>query len=191
MKVVALLGSPRRKGNSSGIAELLTSAMAENGHDISIYYLNHLNYKGCQACEGCKSYSETCVLNDGLTPVLHDVAGADVLVLASPVYWGEISSQMKGFIDRMYSYLTPEFISGPVKHRLGSGKKFVCILSQGADQALYSDIFPRYNDFFEQIGLFAKSYLIRGCELSEKEDYRTRQDLKNLVTTTVRDLNQH
>jgi multimeric flavodoxin WrbA len=121
MKVVALLASPRRKGNSNGLAESLTSIFTDEGHELSSYMLNDLTYKGCQACNGCKTRSDFCVLLDELTPVLQDVKNADVVVLASPVYWGEVNAQMKGFIDRTYSFLTPEFVTGPQRHRLPKG----------------------------------------------------------------------
>lgn len=185
MKAVALLASPRKKGNSNGLAESLTSILAENGYEITPYYLNDLNYRGCQACNGCKIRSEVCVLLDDLRPVLADVKEADVVIMASPVYWGDVSAQLKSFIDRAYSYLTPEFVTGPVRHRLPDGKKLVFILSQAANEPLYNDIFSRYTSIFDQIGLFEESYLIRGCELSERGDYHDRDDLLDAVEDTA------
>lgn len=185
MKAVALLASPRKKGNSNGLAKSLTSILAENGYDITPYYLNDLNYRGCQACNGCKTRSESCVLLDDLRPVLEDVKKADVIIMASPVYWGDVNAQLKGFIDRSYSYLTPDFITGPVRHRLPKGKQLVFILSQAADEALYNDIFSRYTSMFEQIGLFEEAYLIRGCELSERGDYHEDDDLLDAVEDTA------
>ena len=188
MKAVALLASPRKTGNSTGLATSLTRILEENGRDVVTYHLNDLTYRGCQACNGCKTRSETCVLLDDLTPVLDDVQKADVVILASPVYWGGVNAQLKGFFDRAYSYLTPEFVTGPVRHRLPPGKKLVFILTQGGDEALYDDIFPRYNNFFELLGLFEKSYLIRGCDLGDRQDFRTRNDLLELVEETAEEL---
>ena len=188
MKVVALLGSPRRNGNSSGLAEKFTSLMAENGYEIKEYFLNGLTYRGCQACNGCKERTDYCVLHDDLLPVLRDVKEADVVVLASPVYWGDVTAQLKGFIDRTYSYLTPDFISGPERHRLPSGKKLVFILTQGGDEALYDDIFSRYTKFYQELDMFAEMHLIRGCELSERDDHASRLDLHGVVRETAQSL---
>ncbi len=188
MNVVALLASPRKKGNSSGLAENLTSILADNNHEVIVHNLNNLTYRGCQACEGCKTRSDFCVLLDDLTPVLNDVKMADIVILASPVYWGEVNAQMKGFIDRMYSFLTPDFIAGPIRHRFPAGKKLVFILTQGGDEALYEDIFPRYNDFFEQLELFEQTNLIRGCELSDRSDYKIRTDLLDKVRNVAETL---
>ncbi|MFN2355598.1 MAG: flavodoxin family protein [Desulfopila sp.] len=185
MKAVALLASPRKKGNSNGLAESLTSILAVNGYEITPYYLNDLHYRGCQACNACKTRSESCVLLDDLRPVLEDIKNADVVIMASPVYWGDVSAPLKGFIDRSYSYLTPEFVTGPLRHRLPEGKKLVFILSQAADEAMYDDIFSRYTSIFDQIGLFEKSYLIRGCELSERGDYQEKDEALDAVDDTV------
>lgn len=190
MKVVALLASPRRKGNSNGLAENLTSYLAENDHEIVPYFLNNLSYKGCQACTGCKTRTDYCVLLDDLTPVLEDVKTADVVIMASPVYWGEVNAQLKGFIDRTYSYLTPEFVTGPIRHRLPRGKKLVFVLTQAADEAMYDDIFPRYNTFFKELGMFEQTYLIRGCDLSERDDYLERSDLLDSVKEIAEALQQ-
>ena len=181
MNVVALQGSPRRRGNSSGLCQMLTAKLREAGHEILSYHLNDLTYRGCQACEGCKKRSNYCVLLDDLTPVLNDVANADIILLASPVYWGDVSAQLKAFIDRTYSFLTPDFINGPVRHRLESGKHLVFILSQGADEAMYDDIYPRYSGFYKELDLFSSIYLLRGCELSDRQDYASRPDLHEKV----------
>ncbi len=188
MKVVALLGSPRRNGNSSGMAKMFTSILADNGYEVTFHYLNGLQYRGCQACNGCKERTDYCVLHDDLFPVLKDVQQADVIVLASPVYWGDISAQLKGFIDRTYSYLTPDFVSGPVRHRLTPGKSLVFVVSQGGDEALYDDIFPRYSSFYEELEMFERIFLIRGCDLSERDDYASRKDLQELIGDTAQQL---
>jgi len=190
MKVVALLGSPRRHGNSSGMCESLTSLLEKKGHQVTTHYLNGLSYRGCQACGGCKGRSEVCVLLDDLTPVLKDVQNSDIAILASPVYWGEVSSQMKGYIDRTYSYLTPDFIEGPVRHRLTPGKKLVFILTQGGDKEMYDDIFPRYNGFFQQLEMFEDAFLLRGCDLSERDDYESRADLLEEIEEIADKLHQ-
>lgn len=185
MKAIALLGSPRRNGNSSGLAQTCIDQLTEKGYEVESFNLNSLNLKGCQACDGCKGKSETCIIMDDLSPILEKIKDADILILASPVYWGEVSAQMKAFIDRTYSLLTPEFITGPIRHRLPPGKKLIFILSQGADNAMYEDIFPRYNNFWQQLEMFAETHLIRGCELSANSDYKSRSDLLDAAKDVV------
>lgn len=193
MKIVALLGSPRRKGNSSGLCEKIIDVLSGNADDVVIHYLNSLKYRGCQACEGCKTRSEFCVLLDDLTPVLKDVREADITIFASPVYWGDVSAQLKGFIDRTYSYLTPDFTSGPVRHRLRPGKKLIFILTQGGDAAMYGDIYKRYSAFYKELDLFSEIIPLRGCDLSERDDFMNNPDLLQKaedIATRILDDNQ-
>jgi multimeric flavodoxin WrbA len=162
MKIITLLGSPRTAGNSSTIANRFTETAARLGADTRTFELNRLDYRGCQGCYACKKELDHCVLNDGLTEVLNEVRYAEALVLASPVYYGDVTAQLKGFIDRSYSYLKPDYLTNPQPSRLAP-KKLVFVLTQGhPDQALFADIFPRYDGFLKWMGI-TESRLIRAC----------------------------
>ena len=162
MKIVSLLGSPRINGNSATIANRIMQTAAELGAETRTFKLNRLTYRGCQACYACKQGREDCVLNDGLTEVLAAVQAADLVVLASPVYYGDITMQLKGFIDRSYSYLVPDYLTNPQPSRLSS-KKLVFIQTQGQpEEAMFADIFPRYDFFLKWMG-FTETRLIRAC----------------------------
>lgn len=174
MKIISLLGSPRKKSDSSALAAIVAKPLKDQGHEVVTHRLNDLRIRGCQACRACKTTRESCILNDDLAQVLEDIVHGDIIIMATPVYWGEVSAQMKLLIDRLYSFLTPDFMTARTKHRLPPGKQLVFIQTQGAqEQELYSDIFQRYNTFFEAIGFFEKSYLIRGCGFSEQNTLET------------------
>ena len=176
MDIVCLLGSPRRKGNSAAIAERFCETAEGLGATVTTFVLNKLTYRGCQGCMTCKTKLERCVLEDDLAAVLDAVAGADVVVMASPIYFGEVSSQAKGFIDRTFSYLVPDYATNPNPSRLSPGKKFVFVLTQGnPDEKLFADVFPRYDFFFKWYGF--ESQVIRGCGVLDKGDARSREDI--------------
>jgi multimeric flavodoxin WrbA len=140
MKILAVLGSPRPQGNSTTLARAFLTAAREKGAETQEFLLNQMDFKGCQACMTCKTKSDTCSLDDDLTQVLAALKEADVLVLASPVYFGDFSAQMKAFFDRTYSCINPDFSC-----RLPAGKKAVIILAQAnPDPKEFEDIFPRY-----------------------------------------------
>jgi len=163
MKIVCLKGSPRSAGNSAVIADRLLAASALLGAETRVFELNRLAYRGCQGCYACKKKLDRCILEDDLTAVLAAVAEADTLVLAIPVYYGDLSGQLKCFIDRTFSYLVPDYITNPNPCRLPPGKKLVFIITQGQpDEGLFSDIYPRYDKFLKWYG-FAESHLIRAC----------------------------
>lgn len=162
MKIVTLLGSPRSGKNSASIAKRFTETALELGAEPRTFELNRLSYRGCQGCYACKKGLDHCVLEDGLTDVLTAVQEADLVVLASSVYYGDITSQLKGFIDRSFSYLKPDYLTNPQPSRL-STKKLVFVLTQGQpDEALFADIFPKYEGFLKWTG-FSDILLIRAC----------------------------
>ncbi len=170
MKVVALLGSPRPKGNSATLARRVLAKAEEQGHKPIVYELGALTYKGCAGCYACKTSREECILRDDLSYVLADVAAADVLILATPVYFGDVTSQLKGFIDRTFSYFIPEYRTSPTPSRLAPGKKLVFIQTQGnPDETAFADIFPKYAAFLKR-NSFGEAHLIRARGVSSPDD---------------------
>jgi multimeric flavodoxin WrbA len=100
-------------------------------------------YSGCIACMGCKKTSEECVLRDDLTDALRAMREADILIIASPVYFGQITGPLKCAMDRMYSHMAPTYLSGGPISRLAPGKHCLIVLTQGApDPNAFADVFP-------------------------------------------------
>jgi len=164
MNILMLLGSPRPEGNSANIAAHFAKTATGLGAQVRTVELNRLSFRGCQACYGCKGQSEACVLKDDLSPILATIKEVDVLVLATPVYFGEVTAQLKGFIDRCYSFLAPGYLSGGEKGRLRD-TKLVFIQTQGnPDPAFFGEVFPKINHFLEWMG-FRDGRLIRACGL--------------------------
>jgi multimeric flavodoxin WrbA len=171
MKIVALLGSPRPEGNSAVLARTFLDACRSRGADVETCFLNKMDYQGCQACMGCKTKAESCVLKDDMTPVYEAIRQADVLLLASPVYFGDFSGQLKSAYDRFYAYLAPDYSS-----RLPAGKQAVFILTQGnPDQEQFQDIYKRYETFMKWLN-FDRCHLIRGCGLQGPGEVKDRPE---------------
>lgn len=188
MKIVCLLGSPRPKGNSFVMADRFCRTAEAAGAETQTFTLNKLEYRGCQACMTCKTKLDRCVLKDELTQVLDAIRDADILVMASPIYYGEVSSQMKGFIDRTFSYLVPDFDTNPQTSRLKPGKKLVIMLTQGdPGEELYADVFPRYASFFKWYG-FDESHLLRACGVMGPGEVEGRADVMNQTAELARKL---
>jgi len=170
MKIVAVLGSPRPKGNSALLAEAFLQTARERGADTEVYLLNQMKIKGCQGCGKCKTESEICVVEDDLKAVYEAVRGADLLVLASPVYFGDLSSQLKCFWDRTYAWVNPDFTT-----RLAPGKKSVMLLAQGAAAEMFDDIHPRYERWLKMFG-FADNFVIRAAGVREAGEVNNRPE---------------
>lgn len=177
MKVLCLMGSQREDGNSTKIADYLLKKLDEKGAQIFTFYLSEMFFKDCQGCLMCKTGLGKCVLRDDLTPVLDKVYEADILIIASPIYFGEVTSPIKSFIDRTFSFYVPDFTTNPTKSRLIPGKKLVFILTQGDTNAdLYVGVYKRYSEFLAS-HQFSQSYLIQGINLNDKNDVLGRADI--------------
>lgn len=166
MKVLCVLGSPRKKGNSASIAQRFLGVAEDRGAQIETYRLNSLDYQACQACYACKTKLEHCALEDDLTPVLTAFKECDLVVIATPVYYGDISAQTKAFIDRTFSFVNPDFAERPDPVRFAPGKKMLWIITQEATEAYHSDIFKRYGGMFKAYAS-VDPHLIRGTEVEE------------------------
>lgn len=165
-KVLCICGSPRKDGNSQAIAQRIMDVASSLGAETETVRLYDLNFKGCVACMACKTGAEECAHQDDLTPVLKKVREADILLLASPVYFAQVSGEFKSFMDRMYSMIKPNFHSVPDPSRLAPGKKCVMILTQGnPDESLFADVYETYAMGLGPGFLGFEMHLLRGCGL--------------------------
>ncbi len=187
-KIVTLLGSPRANGNSAAIAGRFMETAKTHGAEIKTYSLNKLNFRGCQSCMMCKVKLDRCALKDDLEPVLDDIRDADVLVLATPVYFADVTAQMKMFIDRTFSYFVPDFMTNPVPGRLNPGKQLVFIQTQAQpDEKLYNDIYPKYEFFFQVLG-FKDNHLIRATGVNDAGDAEKQDRIMKLAESLAAEI---
>jgi multimeric flavodoxin WrbA len=188
MKVVSVIGSPRENGNSATIAKHFCQTAEKLGAEVKTYVLNKLQYQGCQGCMLCKTKLDRCALKDDLTEVLEAIRETDVLVVSSPVYYWDVSGQLKTFIDRTFSYLVPDFITNPVKSRLQPGKKLVFILTQNnPDPKSFPDIFPKFDYFFKAYG-FSETHLIRAFDVREPGEVEKQEEVMKFAEETAEKL---
>ncbi|MCL2296454.1 MAG: flavodoxin family protein [Methanomassiliicoccaceae archaeon] len=126
MSIVAIVASPRKKGNTCTIVKAMIEGAKENGKEIKVYHLNALsNAKGCQACMGCKS-SGACVLKDDNAEILKAMRDAEGVILSTPTYFGEANGQFRLLQDRFYSFLNMDFSAN-----IAPGKKLAVVVSCG------------------------------------------------------------
>lgn len=108
MRILAISSSPRKGGNSDVLCDEFLKGAAENGHITEKISLAEKNIAPCLACYGCME-THKCVLKDDMAETISAMKAADIIVLASPVYFYSISAQMKAMIDRcMADYLSIE-----------------------------------------------------------------------------------
>jgi len=186
-QIACLLGSPRADGNSAELAQRFCEAAEAEGAQITRFELTALRYSGCRTLFHCKTTRDRCGLDDELTPVLEAVRQADIVVLASPVYFTDVSSDLKACIDRWFSFFVPDYVTNPQKSRLAAGKRLVFILTQGEPEERCADIFSRYERPFGMLG-FDACHLIRACAVREPGAVRQQAAVIEETETFARQL---
>ena len=99
-------GGPRKTFNTASMLQKFAEGASSVSNEIEVktVRLYDLDYKGCMSCMACKvkgKASNVCKFRDALTPVLEEIAIADGLVLGSPIYFGDVTGQMRTFLERL------------------------------------------------------------------------------------------
>src|SRR3989339_973912 len=103
-KVLVLLGSPRRKGNSAILADQISKGAMAGKAKVETIYLQGKNIAPCKACMSCqKKNSKGCSIKDDMQEIYPKLIEAAAWVIASPVYWFTMSAQTKIFMDRCFA----------------------------------------------------------------------------------------
>ena len=105
-KVLVLLGSPRKMGNSAILAAQIAKGAKAAGAKVETIFLHGLKIAPCNACYACqKEKSKGCAIKDAMQDLYPKLLAADAWVIASPVYWFTMSAQTKLFMDRCFALL--------------------------------------------------------------------------------------
>ena len=105
-KIIIIDGGPRRNFNTAAILQKVAEGAISVSDRIEVktVRLYDFDYKGCMSCMACKikgKASNVCRFKDALTPILEEIACADGLVLGSPIYFGDVTGQMRTFLERL------------------------------------------------------------------------------------------
>lgn len=103
MKILVLTGSHRKNGNSNALAESFAEGAKEAGHEVTVFDCAQHKIGGCMGCNYCMKHDGTCVQADDFGLIRENILAADVIVLASPVYYFGVSAQLKAVVDRFYA----------------------------------------------------------------------------------------
>jgi multimeric flavodoxin WrbA len=126
-KVLVLLGSPRKKGNSAILAEQIAKGAKTAKAKVETIYLHGKKIAPCKACFACqKKNSKGCSIQDDMQELYPKLIEADAWVIASPVYWFTVSAQTKIFMDRCFAL--PAYRNDPFK-----GKRIAIAMAYGGD----------------------------------------------------------
>lgn len=127
-KVLILEGSPRPNGNSCILSEEFARGATEAGCSVEKVFIARKKIAGCLGCDHCQRNNGVCVHKDDMQEIREKMMAADVIVLASPIYFYSMTGQMKTMIDRTYA-----FFAGL------EGKKFYFIITCAAPEESFTE----------------------------------------------------
>jgi multimeric flavodoxin WrbA len=140
VNLIVLHGSPRKHRNSDTLAEYFIRGVQNlDSSKISHYYTNEMDIKPCQGCLKCKtSMGHRCVIDDDMQEIYTGYNEADVIVWASPMYWGYLTAQLKTVLDRMEALAWEQFYN----------KTFVVLLTYRHHYESAARFFERIAPYF-------------------------------------------
>lgn len=135
MKILALHGSPRPKGNTQAVLEIVLAAAEQAGADIETIRLSELNnLTGCTECFACQEKTDEpgCPIDDDIQPILEKALRADVIVWATPVFCWSPAWLAKMAMDRFFCMFKFEE-SGDYKCLI-EGRKMAAVITAGGGE---------------------------------------------------------
>ncbi len=105
-KIIIIDGGPRKTFNTASMLQKIAEGAASVSNEIEVktIRLYDMQYRGCMSCMACKlkdRVSNVCKYKDALTPVLEEIAQADGLVMGSPIYFSEVTAQLRLLLERL------------------------------------------------------------------------------------------
>ena len=143
MNILILNGSPRPNGNTTAMVAAFSDGAKQSGHKVNIVNVCQKKIAGCLACEYCHTKGNgTCIQKDDMQEVYPLLEEAEMIVLASPIYYHSFSGQLQCAINRIYALDKPKNL-----------KKAALILSSGSDHVYCGTIYEYQNSFLNYLNL--------------------------------------
>ena len=156
MNILILAGSPRKGGNTDLLVEAFVKGASQK-HHVEVVSVHDYKVNPCMGCNACfKSESNSCVQKDDMPLIYEKMAVADMLVIASPVYFYGLSAQLKAVIDRFHN---------PVRDTYHIKKTALLLVGAASLPELFDGILAQYRlclNFFKLEN--AGRVLVRGVK---------------------------
>ena len=143
MKILVLNGSPRVNGNTAAMVNAFAEGAKEKGHEVTVVSVCQKKIAGCLACEYCHTKGNgRCVQNDDMQDIYPVLDEAEMIVLASPIYYHSFTGQLQCAVNRIYALDKPKNL-----------KKAALLLSSGSDEVYGGAIYEYENSFLDYLKL--------------------------------------
>lgn len=102
-KIMVLMSAGTRQGNTDRLTDAYIKGLSESGHTVTKVYLGNMRLAGCRGCGACQRNGNRCVVQDDMQPLYPIFKESEVIVMASPLYFGTITAKLKSFVERLYA----------------------------------------------------------------------------------------
>lgn len=144
-RIVILNGSPRPEGNTAALVREFRRGAEEAGHAVTEFFLDGLQIHGCKGCFGGHSGSEhPCAQRDDMERIYPVLRECDVVVLASPLYYWNLSGQLRTAVDRLFA-----LEEGGENLLRGHGRCGVLLMAAAGSD--FADVLAYYNHLMEHL----------------------------------------
>jgi multimeric flavodoxin WrbA len=148
-KILVVFSSPRKKGNSNTLARRIIKGAESAGAMVESVFLHGMDISPCNACYACqKKDSQGCAIDDEMQTIYPKLVESDTWVIASPVYWFNMSAQTKLFMDRCFALMA--YRGNPF-----AGKRVAIAMSYGDTDPFNSgciNALRSFQDAFNYVG---------------------------------------
>ena len=159
MKILALVGSPRKGGNTDILVDQILKGAKTKGHTSEKLYLYKYKISPCIDCRKCKKGEHVCPIKDGMQKIYPKITGADLIIFGTPNYWNGPTGQMKLLFDRMRPFSGTEEMKG---------KKGIVVSPAGAGPKSCGPLVEMFRMSFDYLGMkFAGKILVTAYEKGE------------------------
>ena len=159
MKVLGLIGSPRKEGNTDLLVDKILEGASAVGYSTEKSYLYDMDLSPCVDCRGCKKGNLQCVVNDDMQTLYPKLIDADVIIFGTPLYWYGPTGTMKIMMDR----LRPFVLSKKLK-----GKKAIVVVPSQEGPSACSSVVGMFELTFKYLGIdFVDKLLVTAYEKGE------------------------
>jgi multimeric flavodoxin WrbA len=159
MNILALIGSPRKKGNTNILVDQILKGSEEKGHTAQKLFLYDYDISPCIDCRTCKRGDYVCPLRDGMRELYPKIEDADLLLLGAPNYWYGPPAKMKLLIDR----LRPFVLNKKLK-----GKKWIVVSPSAEGPKSCRFFIETFHLSFDYLGMkFGGKLLVKAYEKGE------------------------
>lgn len=171
MRILTLLGSPRKHGNTDAVLRRFEAEATALGHTVTRVRVADYEIGGCLGCDACQGDAAAfgCAQSDDAEELLGQIIAADLTVYSAPVYCWSVPAQLKALIDR--HYCTVKWDAGEVVAQLLSGKRTALLLTCGGDAASNADLtlpmFERQMDYVG--GSIGGMYVLDNCSTPQDD----------------------